>query len=176
MTPEQVLGIDPGSDPETIRRAYRKAAQSAHPDKGGNEDAFHLVKEAYEELMGDATEADKRLQGLLQSLLEGRGALPSDLVRSLETSVRGAIELSRTELEALDGQQKRLDVIKERLGRPDGDPIDEMMEETLVRFEAKRGKLNREITINTEVLSMLSRYWDKQPGGVKANHWKVEAM
>lgn len=45
-----VLGVDPTSDDETIRKSYRKLALSLHPDKNkslGAEGAFKLVSEAW---------------------------------------------------------------------------------------------------------------------------------
>lgn len=42
------LGLDciPASRDE-LRRAYRRAAKTAHPDAGGSEDAFRVVTEAF---------------------------------------------------------------------------------------------------------------------------------
>lgn len=41
------LGLDPGADEATVRRAYRDRAKEVHPDAGGDEDAFKRVQEAY---------------------------------------------------------------------------------------------------------------------------------
>lgn len=50
----EVLGVDPGSDDETIRRAYRSKVKDTHPDTAdGDEESFKRVAEAYERLAGD---------------------------------------------------------------------------------------------------------------------------
>ncbi|KAJ3477994.1 hypothetical protein NLI96_g10079 [Meripilus lineatus] len=46
----KVLGVSRDADSKTIKRAFRKAAMSAHPDKGGSEAKMASVNEAYEVL------------------------------------------------------------------------------------------------------------------------------
>ncbi|KIM29962.1 hypothetical protein M408DRAFT_22405 [Serendipita vermifera MAFF 305830] len=46
----KVLGVSREADTKTIKRAYRKAAMLAHPDKGGSETKMAQVNEAYEVL------------------------------------------------------------------------------------------------------------------------------
>lgn len=44
----EVLGVNKNSTPEEIKKAYRKQSMEHHPDRGGNEEAFKEVSEAYE--------------------------------------------------------------------------------------------------------------------------------
>jgi len=46
----KVLGVSRDADEKTIKKAYRKAALAAHPDKGGSEAKMAIVNEAYEVL------------------------------------------------------------------------------------------------------------------------------
>ncbi|KAG9308738.1 hypothetical protein JVU11DRAFT_11526 [Chiua virens] len=46
----KVLGVARDADTKTIKKAFRKAAMSAHPDKGGSEAKMAAVNEAYEVL------------------------------------------------------------------------------------------------------------------------------
>jgi len=46
----KVLGVARDADEKTIKRAFRKAALAAHPDKGGSEAKMAVVNEAYEVL------------------------------------------------------------------------------------------------------------------------------
>ena len=52
----ETLGITRDSDDRDIKRAYRKMAVQHHPDKGGDEQKFKEVSEAYEIL----SDKDKR--------------------------------------------------------------------------------------------------------------------
>lgn len=47
------LGVPRNATQEEIKRAYRRRAGETHPDKGGTEDAFTEVKNAYEVLSDD---------------------------------------------------------------------------------------------------------------------------
>ncbi len=46
----EVLGLSKGATEEEIKKAFRKQAIKHHPDKGGNEDDFKEINEAYEVL------------------------------------------------------------------------------------------------------------------------------
>ncbi|KAI0771664.1 hypothetical protein BD413DRAFT_604422 [Trametes elegans] len=46
----KVLGVARDADAKTIKKAYRKAVMTAHPDKGGSEAKMATVNEAYEVL------------------------------------------------------------------------------------------------------------------------------
>ena len=46
----KILGVDRNATAEEIKKAYRKLARENHPDKGGDEDTFKQINEAYEVL------------------------------------------------------------------------------------------------------------------------------
>lgn len=47
----QTLGLDPGADESSVKRAYREKVKQVHPDAdGGDEEAFKEVTAAYERL------------------------------------------------------------------------------------------------------------------------------
>ena len=47
------LGIQNGADGSEIRRAYLKLSKTEHPDKGGSEERFKKIQQAYEILSDD---------------------------------------------------------------------------------------------------------------------------
>ena len=44
------LGLDRGADESEVQRAYRERVKEVHPDRGGDEEEFKAVTEAYETL------------------------------------------------------------------------------------------------------------------------------
>ena len=53
-----VLGVSPNATAKEIKKAYRKKALEHHPDKGGDEETFKAVAEAWT-VLGDE---DKRAE------------------------------------------------------------------------------------------------------------------
>ncbi len=54
MNPYSVLNINKTASKDDIKAAYRNLAKLNHPDKGGNEDKFKEINEAYQILMDDS--------------------------------------------------------------------------------------------------------------------------
>ena len=44
----QTLGVNENATQDEIKKAYRKLAVEHHPDKGGNEDTFKKISQAYD--------------------------------------------------------------------------------------------------------------------------------
>ena len=47
----EILEIEPPAEYEKVRKAYRKMSLKSHPDKGGSDESFIKVREAYDELL-----------------------------------------------------------------------------------------------------------------------------
>lgn len=59
MTLYDQLGVPPEASADDIRRAYRRKAQRAHPDRpGGSNQTFHAIQHAYD-VLGDAARREK---------------------------------------------------------------------------------------------------------------------
>lgn len=58
MNPYEVLDVATSTTKDAIKRAYRKASQKAHPDKGGSSEKMSQVNQAYA-LLTDQSRRDK---------------------------------------------------------------------------------------------------------------------
>ena len=65
--PWTVLGLHKGSSVSDIVRAWRKKVLQAHPDRGGNAEAFKEVSWAYETLLGGVFVGKRRRKSRSQS-------------------------------------------------------------------------------------------------------------
>ena len=45
-----ILGVSRQASDKELKQAYKKASMQHHPDRGGNEDTFKKVNEAYQTL------------------------------------------------------------------------------------------------------------------------------
>ncbi|CAE7304579.1 dnaJ [Symbiodinium natans] len=54
LQPHDVLQIQPGSNEEDVKAAYKRRALETHPDKGGDVEEFRAVRKAYEQLLKDS--------------------------------------------------------------------------------------------------------------------------
>lgn len=50
MDPYTILGIRKGASADEIKKAYRRLARMHHPDKGGSEEMFKKIQNAYDSL------------------------------------------------------------------------------------------------------------------------------
>ncbi|MEM2159586.1 MAG: DnaJ domain-containing protein [Candidatus Nitrosotenuis sp.] len=78
--PYEVLGLNRNASADDVKKAYRRLAAKHHPDKGGNEEQFKKVKEAYEKI----AEPEKfgRNPGGFHTTDEGAGINP-DILREM---------------------------------------------------------------------------------------------
>ncbi|HEX8591217.1 MAG TPA: molecular chaperone DnaJ [Candidatus Paceibacterota bacterium] len=67
-----ILGVDRKASKDEVKKAFRKLAQQHHPDKGGSEDTFKEITEAYSVLSDDKKRREYDTYG--QSFAGGAGS------------------------------------------------------------------------------------------------------
>lgn len=94
----EVLGVSSASTPVEVRRAFREAAKRAHPDTGGDEQAFRQIVDAYNRLQDPLDER------LVQAPVRHRPKPPPEL----EISPLVAMEGGEVDYRMPDGRLIRI--------------------------------------------------------------------
>ena len=135
------LEVPKNADASTIKKAYRKKAQKAHPDKsGGSEKEFQEVKKAYEVLIDPARRerydqnGDERAQPPLENQAVTNFATLMINIISRANKYTKVIEEARREISKERNSKKSVIQQVQRA-------IDQRME-VAARFKAKKGKEN----------------------------------
>jgi DnaJ-class molecular chaperone len=116
----QILGVNENASQDEIKKAYRKLAVEHHPDKGGDENKFKKISEAYDTI-GDE---NKRTQYNNQrrnpfANMGGGGFNPfEDMFNQMHTQRKRAvpdkvIEVIIGALESYNGSDKTINYVRE---------------------------------------------------------------
>ena len=148
IDPYQLLGLERDADEAAVKAAYRKAATSAHPDAGGDLDAFGRLNASYELLkdplrrrvyddtgydpqLADATD----LKGVMmletlvnEMILDERAPGSFDPVAGLRRKLTDDLLKARFHILELERHRTRVRQHADRIGRrPDNDVLGAML-------------------------------------------------
>ena len=148
IDPYQLLGLERDADEAAVKAAYRKAAKSAHPDAGGDLDAFGRLNASYELLkdpvrrrvyddtgydpqLADATD----LKGLMmletlvnEMILDERAPGSFDPVAGLRRKLTDDLLKARFHILELERHRTRVRQHADRIGRrPENDVLGAML-------------------------------------------------
>jgi DnaJ-class molecular chaperone len=135
----KVLGVEPQASTKEIKKAYREKCKVHHPDKGGDEDTFKEISEAYRILSdpelkemydngGDLAEIKQesnnlmsRIFSIFQECLDSHGFVPdhSDLFKIMREKCNELELKMEGDIETQEGEIKNLESIRERLKNAD---------------------------------------------------------
>lgn len=141
----QVLGLEEevALTDEELKKAYKKAAFKAHPDKGGSEQHFEAVTRAYAYL----TEILKRIQGGRDTLKKVEAPNMLKTERKTEAEAWKQAEPVRLNPNKLDMNAFNKMFEQTRIPDPDGDGYGDWLKDEGKTSEAPKfsGKFNRDI-------------------------------
>jgi curved DNA-binding protein CbpA len=176
----EVLGIGKNADPAGVKRAYRKRAQKAHPDRGGSAEDFVAVNRAYEILSDPvrrlaydngepdvATHADAQRQQMLHeiaALILGvleQSPHPENIdVLGLSRQTVSAVmkQLGDQVAAAAAGARKLRGALKRFKTKGESDIIKAVIEGRIAEYERNSEKLKQSIARSEEMLKVLGEY------------------
>ncbi len=177
--PYKTLGVPRDADGAAIKSAYRSRAKSAHPDSGGDVEAFARLKTAYELLLDpvrrkiyDDTGYDpqltdaKDLEGLLlldglvnEIILDERPPGSFDPVSAMRRKLTDRIVNARFHILELERHRGRIRNHMDRMGkRPESDVLGRMLTARCDAIADAMTKAETEIKVIEQAYAMLEGY------------------
>jgi curved DNA-binding protein CbpA len=177
MNPYTELDVPVDASPEVIKQRYRTLAQMHHPDKGGDEEMFKRIKEAYEILSdpvrrkqyditgetGTTNTKDEALANIVEIILHivpTFNADIDDLIELAEIETRTMIDLANKDIGVTERYIQNLEKVSNRLRiKTDGNNIIN----DFILHQIKQRKLEletykRRIMVCTLMLEILKDY------------------
>ncbi len=179
IDPYKMLGVARDADGAAIKTAYRSRAKTAHPDAGGDVDAFSKLTASYELLLDpvrrkvyDDTGYDpqltdsKDLEGLLvldtlvnEIILDERAPGSFDPIAAMRRKLTDRIVNTRFHILELERHRGRIRNHMDRMGkRPDSDVIGRMLTARCDTIADAITKAEGEIKVIEQAYSMLDGY------------------
>ena len=90
----QVLDLEFGADPKAVKKAFNLLTKKHHPDKGGDEDKFNLIRKAYE-ILTDENLRNK--YNVLYKLSEKKTKAHEELQDYFNDEVRAKLDENKKE-------------------------------------------------------------------------------
>lgn len=168
--PYAILGVPKDADTAAVRKAYRKAAKRAHPDAGGDEKSFALIKLAHDVLTDaqrrakyDATgsidpkEPDNALSDVLNIVMasldaairvceaEGTDPVHRDLVALMKRQIDKGNDERAQKREVLKQAKRKLEKLQSRFSTKKSavNFLDNMISQGLANIEPQLQMLER---------------------------------
>ena len=105
LNPYEILDVPRTADCETIRRAYRRKAKTAHPDGGGTSKKFALIKLAHDVLTDDGRRAKYDATGNLDP------SEPDNALSDVLNIIMGALDNAIRSCEASNEKPEQRDLL-----------------------------------------------------------------
>jgi curved DNA-binding protein CbpA len=183
--PYEDLGVDKNADKATIKKVYRKKAQSEHPDRGGDPQKFDVITKAYKLLLDDSRRAHfdqtgqdgfedrntiihQRLAALFVNVIQNRDVDRTDLIQLMRDSLTNGQGINRSQIAAHRQEIKKYELVKKRLQKKGSGPnlFSLMVDGQISALTQACARGEDEISKQQEMLDVLKEYgYNAEVGG-----------
>jgi len=161
-----------------IKKAYRREAQKAHPDReSGDQDTFHAIAVAYEVLSdpgrrdkydstGDIDEQPNAVDGKLAELFSAMidaGKFEGDVVLTCRDHIKSAISQMNDQISKITLQNDKLVKQLGRIAADDFNLYEQILQSKIDNFEKVITQAIAERELLGDVIEALSHYNDESP-------------
>ncbi len=187
--PYEDLGVDKNADKATIKKVYRKKAQSEHPDRGGDAKKFDKITKAYKLLTDDSRRAHfdqtgqdgfedrnliilQRLARLFVNCIENFDVDHTDIIQSMRLNLAAGQNTNRQSIAANEKAINKYERVKKRLRKKSAGPnlLEQLVDGQIGGLREGIARATDEIAKQQEMIDALNDYaYDATPdGGLQA--------
>lgn len=184
----ETLGVEKDATKDELKKAYRKGAQTAHPDKGGSDAAFKKLKAAYNTLRDDTLRArydaagcdeetthDRWVREVLENCILGtldlirRGRyVREDLLTACADNLMESIKLETSSmLEPFRAERSRLEEDRKRIGSKKANVFEDVLTQEIHRVDAEIQAAETSIRIQQDALDKLNDHNYRHDEGIE---------
>jgi len=180
MNPYQQLNIDPTATDSEIKTAYRKLAQKNHPDKGGDQEEFQAIQEAYE-ILSDPdrrkrydetgeTEKEKQpadrvaaaLAGLFTEIITNDN-FKGNIVEDIRKRVNEQMQVANHRVLIIEDEKSRLEKLSGRVKTEKSNYFQYAIDHKLSELDFVLERIKDENELRNLILENLDDYVDERP-------------
>lgn len=195
--PYEVLGVPRDADAAAVKSAYRRKAQDAHPDKGGEAEDFQRLNRANEILSDpekrakyDATgivddaannteqAALNLINAMLAHVLQGDGdPLTCDVVAEMKAAIDGELREAESKKRPLVRAQERIEKMRGRFTAAEGPGrFDQMLEWHGKQIAAQLSRFETLIAERKRAMEIVSDHTYRFDQAPQMNVWYGQPM
>ncbi len=177
--PYKTLGVDKSASPEQIKKARKRKAAVAHPDRGGDHETMAEVNHAFDVLIdperrrlydatGETERSSNKEEQVAQVVLQAfHHALEADAAQVLRTArdyVSRLVAQAQVGQKELQGKREKLEKRSGRVTVNNGDNLYQMiLDQQLSAIDRALAGVERQLQIFTAALEMLKQYTSHEP-------------
>lgn len=174
----KILGISRKASQDEIKKAYRALSKEHHPDKGGNEEQFVKIQQAYEVLSDEKRKAkydatgsiekeasfEQRFFGFVASqiipMLEKAKDLEFDFMKKAKAHVKELISVGEENLKELDYKISHFTKAVEKIKKKNGgeNVMTNILNSKIASMEKIKEQVTNEKAFIQECLTALDEY------------------
>lgn len=192
MTHYDTLGLKPDASPEDIKRAFRRAASAAHPDRdGGSTEGMQLVNKAFEVLgdparrerydrtgLDDRTDIEKQAHDLLVQTFERALKGDTDPVCAAAKHLAALRENIRQSRAGIESEQAKLNRRSGKTKVKKGDNLVQMLiDRRLIELARQHAQAVEALEVHAKAVEMLDNYeGEPEPAVPQGGNDMISAM
>lgn len=169
--PYDMLGVNKKASKSDIKKAYKRKAMALHPDRGGDEEEFKILKDAFECAMNGGKkkqpnnkhlEAMQELAGLFTQCIDRMGdrIFTIDIVSNIQGAITTQLAANKNEINKHEKAIEKLNKLlgKMSLKKGDNNLFEAVINQKLEEVNRQIFMVNQKNALIEDVIKLLADY------------------